>query len=150
MRHPVALTWFYFIIGVFLPFGPTVLGAQPAAGCVVNLQKNAILSHKVKKCRRMPMPKSRTHIIGISLCAGLLRASLRFLEFFYVSTFKRNMKFRNLEYLMTNKIPECLHIFNTSYLTDSYISSTLKMESVTKNAIFGLKMMVKSGLKKYF
>ena len=131
MRHPVALTWFYYIFGGFLPFGPTVLGAQPAAGCVVNLQKNAILSHKVKKCRRMPMPKSRTHIIGISLCAGLLRASLRF-ESFYVSTFKRNVKFRNLEYLMTNKIPECLHIFITS---DSYISFTLKMESVTKNTI---------------
>ena len=26
-------------------------------------------------------------------------------------------------------------IFNTSYLTDSYISFTLKMESVTKNTI---------------
>ena len=32
--------------------------------------------------------------------------------------------------------------FNTSYLTDSYIGFTLKMESVTKNTIFGLKMMV--------
>ena len=92
-----------------MPFGPTVLGAQPAADCVVNLQKNAILSHKVKKCRRMPMPKSRTHIIGISLCAGLLRASLRFLESFYVPTFKRNV-FRNLEYLMTNKIPEYFYL----------------------------------------
>ena len=37
---------------------------------------------------------------------------------------------------------------NTSYLTDSYISFTLKMESVSKNTIFGLKMMVKSGLEK--
>ena len=106
----MALIWFYFIFGGFLPFGPTVLCAQPATGCVVNLQKNAILSHKVKKCRRMPMPKSRTHIIGISLCAGLLRASLRFLESFYVSTFKRNVKFRNLENLMTNKILECLYL----------------------------------------
>ena len=31
--------------------------------------------------------------------------------------------------------------FNTSYLTGSYIGFTLKMESVTKNTIFGLKMM---------
>ena len=36
-----------------------------------------------------------------------------------------------------------------SYLTDSYIGFTLKMESVTKNTIFGLKMMVKSGLEKF-
>ena len=39
---------------------------------------------------------------------------------------------------------------NTSYLTDSYIIFTLKMESVPKNTIFGLKMMVKSGLEKIF
>ena len=32
---------------------------------------------------------------------------------------------------------------NTSYLTDSYIVFTLKMESVSKIKIFGLKMMVK-------
>ena len=37
---------------------------------------------------------------------------------------------------------------NMSYLTDSYIGFTLKMESVSKNTIFGLKMMVKSGLEK--
>ena len=41
-------------------------------------------------------------------------------------------------------------LFNTSYLTDSYIVFTLKMESVSKNTIFGLKMMVKSGLEKIF
>ena len=35
-------------------------------------------------------------------------------------------------------------IINTSYLTDSYIGFTLKMESVSKNTIFGLKMMVKN------
>ena len=39
-------------------------------------------------------------------------------------------------------------LINTSYLTDSYIGFTLKMESVSKNTIFGLKMMVKSGLEK--
>ena len=39
--------------------------------------------------------------------------------------------------------------FNTTYLTDSYIDFTLKMESVSKNTIFGLKMMVKSGLEKF-
>ena len=42
------------------------------------------------------------------------------------------------------------NVFNTFYLTDSYIVFTLKMESVSKNAIFGLKMMVKSGIEKYF
>ena len=39
---------------------------------------------------------------------------------------------------------------NTSYLTDSYIVFTLKMKSVSKLTIFGLKMMVKSGLEKIF
>ena len=34
-----------------------------------------------------------------------------------------------------------------SYLTDSYIIFTLKMESVSKNTIFGLKMIVKDGLE---
>ena len=43
-----------------------------------------------------------------------------------------------------------LLVLNTSYLTDSYIIFTLKMESVPKNSIFGLKMMVKSGLEKIF
>ena len=38
---------------------------------------------------------------------------------------------------------------NISYLTDSYICFTLKMEAVPKNTIFGLKMMVKSGLEKF-
>ena len=37
-----------------------------------------------------------------------------------------------------------------SYLTDSYIVFTLKMESVPKIKIFGLKMMVKSCLEKIF
>ena len=37
--------------------------------------------------------------------------------------------------------------FNKSYLTVSYTVFTLKMESVSKNTIFGLKMMVKSGLE---
>ena len=35
-------------------------------------------------------------------------------------------------------------------LTDAYIVFILKMESVSKNTIFGLKMMVKSGLEKIF
>ena len=35
-------------------------------------------------------------------------------------------------------------------LTGSNIGFTLKIESVTKNTIFGLKMMVKSGLEKIF
>ena len=39
---------------------------------------------------------------------------------------------------------------NTSYLTDSYIIFTLKLKSVSKNTIFGPKMMVKSGLEKIF
>ena len=41
-------------------------------------------------------------------------------------------------------------LLNKSYLTYSCIIFTLKMESVPKNTIFGLKMMVKSGLDKSF
>jgi hypothetical protein len=41
-------------------------------------------------------------------------------------------------------------LLNMSYSTDSYIILTLKMESVYKNTIFGLKMSVKSGLEKIF
>ena len=44
----------------------------------------------------------------------------------------------------------CAICINTSYLTNSYIIFTFKMESVSKNTIFGLKMMVKSGLEKIF
>ena len=47
----------------------------------------------------------------------------------------------------TNFKPEKV---NTSYLTDSYIVFTLNMESVSKNTIFVLKIMVKCGLDKIF
>ena len=41
-----------------------------------------------------------------------------------------------------------VYALNTSYLTDSYISFTLKMGCVvSKNSIFGLKMIVKSVLE---
>ena len=42
------------------------------------------------------------------------------------------------------------NILNMSYLTDSYIVFILKIESVSKNTIFGVKIMVKSGLEKIF
>ena len=46
--------------------------------------------------------------------------------------------------------PGSYHFINTSYFTDSYIVFTFKMESVSENTIFGLKMVVKSGLEKIF
>ena len=46
-------------------------------------------------------------------------------------------------YLQNNKL------INTSCLNDSYIVFTLKLESGSKITIFGLKMMVKSGLEKF-
>ena len=42
------------------------------------------------------------------------------------------------------------YLLNTSYLTNSYIVFTRKMESVPKITIFGIKMMVKIGLQKIF
>ena len=36
-----------------------------------------------------------------------------------------------------------------SYLTNSYINFTLKMESVSKTTIFGLQIVVKSGPEKF-
>ena len=50
----------------------------------------------------------------------------------------------------TQPTPRVQVILNTSYLAESYIAFTLKMESVTKITIFGLKMMVKRGGKIYF
>ena len=61
-------------------------------------------------------------------------------------------QFFNFPKRLVNPFPETeqLELLDTSYLTDSYIVFTLKMESVSKNTIFGLKMMVKSGLEKIF
>ena len=56
-------------------------------------------------------------------------------------------KFLNNENIVLDHLFKILFL-NTSYLTDSYIVFTLKMESVSKNTIFGLKMMVKRGLEK--
>ena len=42
-----------------------------------------------------------------------------------------------------------IQAINTSYLTDSYIGFTLKMVSVSKNGIFGIKMMMKSGVENF-
>ena len=51
---------------------------------------------------------------------------------------------------MSNQVKSILfEILNSSYLTDPYIGFTLKMEPVSKNTIFGQKMMVKSGLEKF-
>ena len=52
------------------------------------------------------------------------------------------------------KIQMSLHLrnstFNTSYMSDSDIVFTLKMESVSTNTIYGLKMIVKTGLETLF
>ena len=48
------------------------------------------------------------------------------------------------EHAEAQHIEQRAPVLNTSYLTDSYIVFTLKMESGSKNTIFGLKMMVKS------
>ena len=44
----------------------------------------------------------------------------------------------------------CTVLTNYIYGCETAIIFTLKMESVSKNIIFGLKMMVKSGLEKIF
>ena len=40
--------------------------------------------------------------------------------------------------------------FKMSFFTESTLGFTLKMESVTNNTVFGPKMMVKSGLEKFY
>ena len=55
-----------------------------------------------------------------------------------------------LSYLKRYFLKVLQWLTHTSYLTDSYIVFTLKMESVSKNTIFGLKMIVESGLEKIF
>ena len=49
--------------------------------------------------------------------------------------------------LITHPYSVSCFLINPSYLTDSYIGFTLKMESVSQITIFGLKMMVNSGLE---
>ena len=65
---------------------------------------------------------------------------ITFLKGFIVFFSKKENGWKNIHLLW----------FNTSSLTVSYIIFTLKMESVYKNTIFGLKMTVKSGLEKIF
>ena len=49
-----------------------------------------------------------------------------------------------------NCIPISMKVFNAQYISYSYSISTVQMESVSKNTIFGLKMMVvKSGLETF-
>ena len=52
-------------------------------------------------------------------------------------------------FILTSKIFPELPL-NMSSLTDSYIVFTLKMKSVSEITIFGIKMMMKSGLEKIF
>ena len=57
--------------------------------------------------------------------------------------------------LQKNTKMRSMHFFpaaflNTSHFTNSYIPFTLKMESVSKSTIFGLKMMVERGLERIF
>ena len=56
---------------------------------------------------------------------------------------------KNLSIHLSFLLQLLFQFINMSYLTDSYIVFTLKMESVSKNTIFGLKIMVKSGLEKF-
>ena len=48
-----------------------------------------------------------------------------------------------------NKYAFLLYL-NTQYMTNSTLVCQVKIEYVTKNNIFGLKMMMKSGLEKIF
>ena len=45
--------------------------------------------------------------------------------------------------------PVIICTLNMTYLTDSHIVFTLKMKSVSKSTIFGLKIIVNSGLEKF-
>ena len=53
----------------------------------------------------------------------------------------------NFFHCLYSKIDQ-INALTRLYLTDSYIIFTLKMESVSRNTIFVLKMIVKSGLEK--
>ena len=48
------------------------------------------------------------------------------------------------------KVRNYLFFFNTQYVTNSTLVYPVNIEYVTKNNIFGLKMMVKSGIAKIF
>ena len=65
-------------------------------------------------------------------------------------SFKKRSAIDNDNHQTVQGARERFLFLNTSYLTDSYIIFTLKMESVSKNTIFDLKMIVKSGLEIFF
>ena len=52
-------------------------------------------------------------------------------------------------FFMLDQAYNAVQWINTSYLTDSYMVLTLKLESGSKVTFFGLKMMVKIGLEKF-
>ena len=64
--------------------------------------------------------------------------------------FMRKTPFRDLPKNFYNLLYSFKKCLNTQYATDSYFIDVLKMEYVYKINIFGLKMMVKSGLEKIF
>ena len=73
----------------------------------------------------------------------------KFKEFFLIWIFVLWACFHPINVMEMNKSLIAISTgINTSYLTDSYIIFTLKMESVSKNTIFGLKMLLKSGVEK--
>ena len=96
--------------------------------------------------KKRSSPKcSQLNCIHYSVCSRLV---------YVVSLLWSNIssqKFATYSKLAIWTVPSIpLEVLNTSYSNDSYIVFTLKMESVPKITIFGLKMMVKSGLEKIF
>ena len=83
------------------------------------------------------------HVFGCCLC---LNVHIETKPEIYLQHEKRSLCY-SLDSLF--HISSCLSGLNVSYLTDSYIRFTLKMESVIKNTIYGQKMMMKSGLEKF-
>ena len=109
-----------------------------------SIWKAAENSYKIaKKCKKVAVCV-RNKLRGFSNSSGP-KMHLKFRQVF-TGSFLRKM----LEPLKNTVLPKIkLLTIQHVYLTDSYIGFTLKMESVSKNTIFGLKMMVKSGPEKF-
>jgi len=62
---------------------------------------------------------------------------------------KKKINVLGFFYAFLVRMTACTLHINTQYMTNSTLVSPVKMEYVTKNNVFGPKMMMKSGLEKF-
>ena len=96
---------------------------------------------------------SKFVLVELTVCTTQLVQILHSTIFFQVPKIVLSGDWSKMVLVSKKSYPKKINksdFLNTAYLTDSSIIFTLKMESVPEKTIFGLDMMVKSGLEKMF